>query len=233
MRPMRPDENRLTRIVAALARLYGRPSPPDTADAFEMILLENVAYLTDDAKRGDALRRLRREVGTRPERVLAAPRGRLLDVTKAGILPEQSAERIRRAAEIAVEDFAGDLDAALDAAPVAAAKALRKFPSIGEPGAEKILLFTRREAVLALDSNGLRALLRLGFGREEKSYAASYRSVRETTRAHWKMDFDWLIAAHQLLRRHGQELCKRTRPLCERCPLTRDCAYFRKNALGA
>jgi endonuclease-3 len=98
---------------------------------------------------------------------------------------------------------------------------------------DKILLLSRREKVLALDSNGLRVLLRLGFGSEEKSYAASYRSVRESTRSQWKPDFDWLITAHQLLRRHGQELCRRSGPLCDRCPLTRDCAFFRANALRA
>ena len=34
----------------------------------------------------------------------------------------------------------------------------------GEPGAEKVLLFSGSAPVLALDSNALRVLLRLGFG---------------------------------------------------------------------
>jgi hypothetical protein len=37
---------------------------------------------------------------------------------------------------------------------------------------------------------------------------------------------DWLIRAHQLLRRHGQELCRRSRPRCAACPLTAQCAYY-------
>ncbi len=76
-------------------------------------------------------------------------------------------------------------------------------------------------------------MVRLGYGREEKAYAATYRSVREATRAELKPDFTWLIAAHRLLRRHGQELCKRARPLCDRCPATRECAYFRLNEAKA
>jgi endonuclease-3 len=81
---------------------------------------------------------------------------------------------------------------------------------------------------LALDSNGLRVLLRLGFGKEEKSYAKSYRSAREAAQAQLESDFDVLIEAHQLLRRHGQELCKRNEPRCDACPLRKECAYYGK-----
>jgi endonuclease-3 len=198
-----------------------------------MVLFESVAYLASDAKREAAWARFRKAIGVGPERILAAPASAILPMTRAGILAEDRVERLKDAAAIAVRDFDGDLDAALAGSPVTARKALRKFPGIGEPGAEKILLFSRREKVLALESNGLRALLRLGYGREEKSYAASYASVREATRRELRFDFDWLIAAHQLLRRHGQDLCKRARPHCDRCPLTRECVYFASAALGA
>ena len=40
-------------------------------------------------------------------------------------------------------------------------------------------------------------------------------------------DFDWLITAHQLLRRHGRELCRRAAPLCASCPLQERCPSAR------
>jgi endonuclease III len=225
--------SRLARIVAALRRLYGPPDPPEVTDPWEMVLFESIAYLATDERRRTAWRELEKRIGVRPEQILAAKASALLPIARAGILAADRVERLKDAAGIVVRDFGGDLGGALDESPVEARKALRKFSGIGEPGAEKILLFSRREKVLALESNGLRALLRLGYGREEKSYAASYRSLREATRPEIRADFEWLIAAHQLLRRHGQELCRRSRPLCDRCPLTRECAYFRSNALGA
>ena len=72
-------------------------------------------------------------------------------------------------------------------------------------------MFTRSQPVLALDSNGLRVLLRLGFGAEKKNYAASYRSAQEALADQLPRDRDALIRAHQLLRQHGQELCRRSR----------------------
>jgi endonuclease III len=218
---------RLPRIIAALEELYGRLAAPIVTDPFEMILWENVAYLADDARRAKAWHEFRRRVGTKPAEILAAPRPRLMAIARAGILAAERVDKIREIARIALDEFGGDLGKALDGSLREAKKALKRFPSIGDPSAEKILLFSRRERVLALDSNGLRALLRLGYGKQEKSYAASYRSAQEATRPEWKEDFDWLIAAHRLLRRHGQELCKATHPRCEPCPLRKSCAYFR------
>ncbi len=192
-----------------------------------MILLENVAYLADEAKRERGWDDLRRRVGTKPSEILTAPRGELLAIARAGILAADRVEKIREVARIALEEFDGDLGKALDASPGHAKKMLKRFPSIGDPGAQKILLFSRREKILALDSNGLRVLLRLGYGKQEKGYAASYRSVQEATRPEWKTDFEWLIAAHRLLRKHGQRLCKTNHPRCEACPLREKCSYFR------
>jgi len=106
-----------------------------------------------------------------------------------------------------------------------ARKALMKFPSIGAPGAEKILLLSGSHPVLGLDSNGLRVLIRLGYGREGKSYAASYRSAQEAAAPRLEPRCDRLIRAHLLLRRHGQTLCRRSRPRCEACPVASVCAY--------
>ena len=108
-----------------------------------------------------------------------------------------------------------------------AKQALRRFSSIGEPSAEKILLLTRAYPILGLDSNGLRVLVRLGFGEEKKSYTATYRATQEAIKDQLNDDYDWLISAHILLRQHGKELCKTNALLCERCPVRKSCAYFK------
>jgi endonuclease III len=82
--------------------------------------------------------------------------------------------------------------------------------------------------VLALESNGLRALLRLGFGTESKNYATSYKSVQRALGTFHARDFDLLIDAHNLLARHGREICKRTEPLCDLCVLQKPCAYYQR-----
>jgi len=107
-----------------------------------------------------------------------------------------------------------------------------RFPSIGEPGAEKILLFGRSHQVLGLDSNGVRVFTRLGIVDEANSYAATYRVVQMVVEPYQSLGYEWLIRAHQLLRQHGQEVCRRTRPRCDRCCLTNVCAYFSAASSG-
>jgi endonuclease-3 len=223
----------LEKVLERLEGFYGRPDPPAVTDPLDMILFENIAYLASDARRIAAWETFRKRIGTKPAPILAASRSELASIARAGILAADRASKVQEVAAIALEDFGGDLSRALDAAPREARKALKRFPGIGDPGAERILLFSRRERVLALDSNGLRVLLRLGYGSETKSYAASYRSAQEATRSQWRSEFTGLIQAHQLLRRHGQEICKRTHPQCERCPVTRHCAYFRSRSAKA
>ena len=224
---------RFERVIAELERAYGRQKPPPFKNALEMILWENVAYLADDERRLKAFRLLEREVGLEPAAILAAPRDTLLEIARAGIAPENSVEKLRRVARIAIEEFGGTLDAVPRLPLEKAREALKMFPGIGDPGAGKILLFTRAHASPALESNGLRVLLRLGFGRAEKSYAASYRSVLQALDGQHGRGCDGLIRAHLVLRRHGQQLCRRNAPLCDRCPVALECRYYQGGLGGA
>jgi len=219
----------LPQVVQRLQAHYGKQKPPKLDGPWEMILWENVAYLADDARRQQAFQTLKKRIGTKPEQILSASDDALLEVTRHGILPEKFADKLRTCAKIVLEEFDGDLRPVLELLLAKAKKALKRFGGIGEPGAEKILLFTRTQPILALESNGLRVLLRLGFGEEKKSYATTYRLAQKAAEDGLDMDCNWLIEAHLLLRRHGQELCRRSEPACQECPLATDCTYYRSH----
>jgi endonuclease-3 len=220
----------LGQIIERLEAHYGQQKPPKLAGPWEMILWENVAYLADDERRWKAFRVLKKRIGTKPEQILSASDESLLEVTQHGILPEQFAKKLRKCAEILLEEFDGDLRSVIRWPLPKAKKALQKFPGIGEPGAEKILLFNRTYPVLALESNGLRVLLRLGLGEEKESYSATHRLVQNAALEELDEDYSSLIQAHMALRRHGQELCKRSDPNCGQCPLAADCEYYNLTA---
>jgi endonuclease III len=219
------EAGRLRSILVRLREHYG-PLPDPPKDPFILILLENVAYLAKGDKRQEALQLLERTVGTEPKAILAAPDARLEAVTAHGILGATFVEKLRECAAIAVDEFGGDLTAVVDRPLPEAKKALRRFPSIGEPGAEKILLFSRRQPLLAPESNGLRVLTRLGFVREESSYAKTYAGARALGAA-LGLSIPDLVIAHRLLQHHGQTLCRRSAPDCPACPVRESCAFGR------
>jgi endonuclease III len=218
-----------SKLVDKLQRHYGCPAPPPpSTDPFELIIWENIAYLASDKRRAEAFASLQQTIGTRPKEILAAQHSALAAIGKAGILPDVSAEKLLTIAKIAYEEFDSDLGAAIKKPLPQAKKALKRFPGIGDPGAEKILLFTRSYPVMALDSSGLRVLCRVGFAEEQKNYSATYRLVQNAIHGQLPRDYDSLIRAHQLLRQHGQELCKRSKPHCAECPLSDCCNYSSK-----
>jgi len=218
----------LSKLVDRLQQHYGAPAPPPSTDPLELIIWENIAYLANDKRRAEAFAVLKRTIGTRPDQILAAQPSALAAIGKAGILPDLSAEKLLTIAQIAYEEFDSDLRSVLKKPLPQAKKALKRFPSIGDPGAEKILLLTRSYPVMALDSNGLRVLCRVGFAEEQPNYSATYRLVQQEIHGQLPKDYDSLIRAHQLLRQHGQELCKRSKPLCTECPVRDSCNYGQK-----
>jgi endonuclease III len=214
----------LERVLDDLRAFYGPPPRPTVTKPFEQVLWENVAYLVHDERRARAFALLRERIGTSPEAILGATQAKLLGVTGHGILAETCAAKLRASAVTAME--LGDLEAIARGPLPRARRALRRFPGIAGPGADRILLFSRTHAVPALESNGSRALLRLGLVAAGGSYAQVHRAATKLIAAELGPDFDGLIETYQLLRWHGQELCRRSRPLCEGCPLSNRCAHY-------
>jgi len=204
---------RLREILAALEGLHGKPRAPLPKTALEWVLWENVAYLVDDERRAAAFRALKKLTRCAPARIAALPAEKLLAVTRlGGMHPEARVDRLKEIAELALR--IGKLETA---------QQLRRFPSIGAPGADKTLMACGGGTALALESNGLRVLLRLGFGTESKNYAQSYRSVQTALASELPRTPAARLAAHQLLRAHGQRLCRRSAPDCDACPLAARC----------
>ena len=63
--------------------------------------------------------------------------------------PETRVFRWREIARITLQQYGGDLDSILKLPYAAARKALKQFPTIGDPGAEKILLLAAWRPVTA------------------------------------------------------------------------------------
>lgn len=170
----------LPQMIRALGRHYGPPRSLAPKDPFQLLLWEYVAYLADEPKRAAAFEELKTTVGLRPSQVADAPLALLGFIARRGgsIAVAQRASKMRDVAITVRDKWRGSLRGVLRLPYAEARRALNAFPSIGPPGADKILLLTGARAILALDSNALRVLLRLGYGRETKSYQASYASAQ-------------------------------------------------------
>ncbi|MGA2538049.1 MAG: hypothetical protein ABSF53_18710 [Terracidiphilus sp.] len=218
-------------LIARLKKHYGKPKPAPAHGPFELVIWENACYLLPDERRVEVFEALRDKVGLDAKSIEAASDNVLLPLAKrGGMRPETRVFRWREIARITIQQYAGDLDSILKLPYADARRALKQFPTIGDPAAEKILLFCGMSAGLPLESNGLRVLVRIGWGRLQKNYGATYRSVQTAVKPELPADAPHLIEAHLLLRQHGKEICKDKAPLCHQCPVSQACEYSRSMA---
>jgi endonuclease III len=218
-------KQRLAALLRTLRKYHGAPVAPPTRDPYHLLLWEQVAYLAPDEKRLAAYRELEKQVGLAPAAILAARGSVLTRIARQGgaIAVAQRAERLRTVAERVLEKWGGNLKRALKLPFAAARQELTKYPAIGVPGAERILVLSGAYPVLGLDSNALRVLQRLGYGRLLRTYDATYRSVQAAASEELPETVPARREAYLLLRDHGLTLCRRTAPRCSACPVQPDC----------
>ena len=218
-------------MLSRLQRRYGVLEPPPAHGPFALVMWENACYLLPDTRRRDVFEALAQQDGMEAAAIANAPDTTLLALAqRGGMRPETRGFRWREIARITLEQFDGNLDTVLTQPYAQARRALKQFPNIGDPGAEKILLFCGMSAGLPLESNGLRVLVRLGWAREQKNYGAMYRDVQRNLATVLPAEATTLQQTFLVLREHGRVLCKDKRPLCKECPLASGCDYAARTA---
>jgi endonuclease III len=216
----------LKQIIARLKRTYGRPKLPPARGPFELVMWENACYLLPDDRRATVFEGLRKQGGLNAKAILKADADVLLALaTMGGMRLKVRVFRWEEIARITLSQFDGDLDQILKLPYAQAKKALKQFPNIGDPGAEKILMFCGASPGMPLEWNGLRVLTRVGYGRWQKNYSAAYKSVQEALKPELPRKAETIAQAHLLLRQHGKEICRDKSPQCYECPVKDLCAY--------
>jgi len=215
-----------------LEKFYGAQEPSFPVDPYEFLVWWNCGYPASDVACAKGWNSLTRDVGIDPDKLLKTKLAKLVAAIKPGGMdPELRAQRIQELAFRVENEFGGDLRAALAGPVPKARKLLKSFHGIGDPGADRILLFSGISPTAAVPSNCAGVLLRILKDDAGKNYSAIYREEQRAIESELPETFDARARAYLLLKHHGQRLCKRTNPKCAECPLRPHCAYAASNDL--
>src|SRR5438309_6945141 len=221
-------------ILERLESVYGPQQPCWPTDPFLFLVWWHCGYPASDAACAKGWKALSSQVGTSRQQLLETPVPKIAKALKpGGMVPELRAMRLKEIASRIENEFAGDLSAALTGPLKDIRKILKKFPNIADPGADRIMLFADLAPIAAVPSNCVHVLVRILHGKERENYGVNYREAHLAIEAETQATFDSRKRAYLLLKKHGQELCKRTNPKCEMCPVNSFCAYFAGHARGS
>ena len=221
---------RITDLLDSLESNYGALDPEAPTDPYEFLIWWHCGYPASEERCSKGWESLTRAVGIAPKQLTAASTAKLVAALKAGgMVPDLRASRLKEIAAAVQGEYGGDLRSALSRLSVPQArKALKAFPGIGNPGADRILLFSRLSPVAAVPSACPHVLVRVLDGAEGPKYVANYAAAQRMLNT-LPAVFDQRIRGYLLVARHGHELCKRSNPLCGRCPLRARCAFANRS----
>jgi endonuclease-3 related protein len=112
-------------------------------------------------------------------------------------------------------EYEGDLDLFFSDRLPEVREKLLAVKGIGPETADSILLYAAEKPVFVVDAYTHRILSRHGLIFED----AGYHEIQELFTTRLPEDVSLYNESHALLVRLGKELCKKGKPLCERCPL--------------
>ena len=142
----------LTQLLQKLEQHYGSVAFAEPDDPYELIVYTNCGYPPSQENCRKGFEALRSAVGVSTAALLGASERVLAKALRAGgIVPELRASRLKLIAQLVTEEFGGGLRASLDASKEAR-KTLKRFPTIGDPGVDKILLFCGGVPIAAVPS---------------------------------------------------------------------------------
>jgi endonuclease-3 len=218
--------SRLEGLLTRLRKFYGAlPAPP--SDPFTLFAWEVLSVHSTPRKRDAALAALKRARALTPDAMWRTPQKKLEDsVALAGPYAEQRLRALRTGVDLFRRS--PDLPALIRGSLQTARRALKPFPTLGEGGAHRMLLFAAEHAILPVDARVSRVGRRLGYGEQHSDFKKTSRSVQAAIAPELPLVVDVYRRAYVYLSHHGATTCTEADPHCNVCPLVDDCPEGRR-----
>ncbi len=212
---------RIPELIERLEADYGRPRMIARFDPMEELVSCILSQHTSDANSFPAFTRLR-ERYPRWEDVVADGPEALADVIrKAGLANQKARSIVACLKEIQSRTGEYSLEA-LRAMPTPEARRwLQELPGVGPKTASIVLCFSMGRHAIPVDTHVFRVSWRLGLIPESIGENKAHDALLALVPEQYAFRF------HVALIQHGRITCKAPLPVCERCSVRDQCAWYR------
>lgn len=146
---------------------------------------------------------------------------RLAELIRPALYHRQKAKKLKLLTSFIIEQFGGNLDLMFKQPADILRPQLLAVWGIGPETADSILLYAGNQLVFVVDAYTKRIFARLGLVDEDISYYQLQNFIQGQVIPQVEIYNEF----HALLVALGARICKKTAPLCEKCPISNFCKY--------
>lgn len=199
-------------------RLYRKFGPQDwwPADApFEVIVGAILTQNTSWSNVEKAINNLKKNGRLTPKTLSSANTATIARLIRPSGYYNIKAKRLKNFLNVLNKRFKGSLKNMLSAKQKELRRVLLEISGIGPETADSILLYAANKPSFVIDAYTRRILSRHGFISKELSYDGLQALFMENLPHNTGLFNEY----HALIVKTGKELCRKTRPKCDMCPL--------------
>lgn len=212
----------LLSLTKRLEAAYGKPAKMPRFDPMDELVSCILSQHTSDANSFPAFYKLKEKFPSWQKVIDAGPE-KLADVIRnAGLANQKSKSILAALKEIKARNKKCGIDNLKNLKPNEARKWLEELPGVGPKTASIVLCFSFGMDVLPVDTHVFRVAWRVGLIKKEVGEAKAHDALQK------KIPKGLSYRLHMAFIAHGRAVCKAPLPICSKCPITDQCAYFKK-----
>lgn len=206
------NEPAIKEVLTILEDLYpNAKSELNYSNSFELLIATILSAQCTDVRVNKVTKELFKKY-KKPEDYLELTKEELGEIIRSCGFYKNKSKHILGTCKMLNEDYNGQVPDTREE--------LMKLPGVGRKTANVVLSNAFSVDAIAVDTHVFRVSNRIGLANSD--------NVLDTEKDLMKnIDKDFWSKAHHLLIFHGRRICKARRPLCEKCPLTEYCLYYK------
>ncbi|MFH1406788.1 MAG: endonuclease III domain-containing protein [Candidatus Omnitrophota bacterium] len=208
----------LEQIYGRLSKRFGPQHWWPAGTPFEVIIGAILTQNTAWANVEKAIANLKKENALSAKKLYEMNIKRLAKLIKPSGFYNLKAKRLKHFLNFLFAEYNGNLKKMFSQKPKELREQLLLVKGVGPETADSILLYAAKKPVFVVDAYTKRILSRHKLIKQDAAYNDMQRLFMENLPANVRIYNEY----HALLVRLGKELCRRTKPRCNKCPLSAD-----------
>lgn len=203
-------------VIEILLRTYpDAKAELNFSNPFELLIATILSAQTTDVQVNKVTENLFKEYRT-PEDFLKMSEDELMEKIKSIGFYRNKSKNILATCKILVEKYGGKVPDVIEE--------LMELPGVGRKTANVVISNAFGKDAIAVDTHVFRVSNRIGIANSDDVLDTEKQLMESIEKNMWSK-------AHHLLIFHGRRICKARKPLCDKCPLTEYCLYYKKTTM--